>query len=220
MELIHGDCLEAMKTMESGSVDYALTSPPYNRKRNDKYDNYDDDVKDWFGWNVEVINSLLTVTRNHVFYNIQPNYYNRKDFYRLIGEFSESIVEVIVWEKSNPMPSSGHSLTNAVEYFLVMSPSGQSLKSSTTYTKNHITTSVNSEMPKDHKAVMKQEVCDWFFEKFIDGSVIDCFMGLGTTGISAKKYGVDFIGVEKSEAYFNKAVDRIKNAERLNDGIH
>jgi hypothetical protein len=35
--------------------------------------------------------------------------------------------------KSNPMPASGKSITNAVEYFIVLG--SDSLKSNTTYTK-------------------------------------------------------------------------------------
>lgn len=41
--------------------------------------------------------------------------------------------------------------------------------------------------------------------------VIDPFMGSGTTGISCKKYGVDFIGIEIDETYFEIAQDRIVN---------
>ncbi len=46
MKLINADCLEYMQTMQNNSVDFTLTSPPYNRKRNDKYDLYDDKKKD------------------------------------------------------------------------------------------------------------------------------------------------------------------------------
>lgn len=48
--------------------------------------------------------------------------------------------------------------------FVVLGSSA--LKSSTTYTKNHISTSVNGKMPEGHKAVMKPEVSEWFIEKF------------------------------------------------------
>jgi DNA modification methylase len=208
-----------MKEIEDGSITYTFTSPPYNRKRNDKYKNYDDTNPDWFGWNVDVINELLRITTDHIFYNIQPNCYNRGDFYKLVGHFSDKIIEIIVWEKSNPMPASGKAITNAVEYFLVLSPLGRPLRSKTTYTKNHLTTAVNGNMPENHKAVMKQEVADWFFEKFImkggeihNTIVLDPFLGLGTTGISAVKLGVGFVGIEKDEEYFKIAEKRIDEA--------
>ena len=36
MNIITADALEYLPTMEADSVDVVLTSPPYNRKRNDK----------------------------------------------------------------------------------------------------------------------------------------------------------------------------------------
>lgn len=59
---------------------------------------------------------------------------------------------------------------------------------------------------------MKQKVADWFIEKFakVSDVVIDPFMGLGTTGISCKKNGIDFIGIELDENYFNIAKERIE----------
>ena len=150
IQLFNGDCLEVMQDMPDNSVDYVLTSPPYNRKRNDKYKLYNDQIADYFTFNKEVINQLLRISKKHIFYNIQTNFYNRDTVYKLIGFFNKDIKEIIIWEKSNPMPAAGNSITNAVEYFIVLGK--ESLKSNTTYTKNIITSSVNSRMPKIHKA--------------------------------------------------------------------
>ena len=141
-----------VKLAEDKSIDFSFTSPPYNRKRNDKYQEFNDINGNWFEMNVNVINELLRVTKNHVIYNIQANYYNRADVYKLIGLFNKNIVDIYIWEKSNPMPASGKVITNAVEYFIVLGY--KSLKSNKTYTKNIITTSVNSSMTKEDKAVM------------------------------------------------------------------
>ena len=35
INLIQGDCFEEMPKIKSQSVDMVITSPPYNRKRND-----------------------------------------------------------------------------------------------------------------------------------------------------------------------------------------
>lgn len=40
--------------------------------------------------------------------------------------------------------------------------------------------------------------------------IVDPFMGSGTTGISCMKYGVDFIGIEIDERYFEIARQRIE----------
>lgn len=216
IDLRLGDCLEVMKSLESKSVDVSFTSPPYNRKRNDKYQDFKDINNNWYRFNVDVIRELLRITKGHVFYNLQANYYNRGDVYKLIGEFSKDIVDIHIWEKSNPMPASGLSITNAIEYFFVLGD--KSLKSNKTYTKNIITTSVNSKMPKEHKAVMKYEVAEHFISMFTKESdtILDCFMGLGTTGIACINTNRNFIGIELGESYYNIAKQRIDNAVKSN----
>ena len=44
-------------------------------------------------------------------------------------------------------------------------------------------------------------------------TVLDCFMGSGTTGVAAVKLGRRFIGVELSREYYNIALKRIQQAE-------
>jgi len=211
IDLRLGDCLKVMETLKDKSIDTSFTSPPYNRKRNDKYQEFNDVNVDWFGMNVKVINQLLRVTKNHVIYNIQANYYNRKDVYNIIGHFSDKIVDIHIWEKSNPMPAGGKAITNSVEYFLILGD--KPLKSNKTYTKNIITTSVNSSMPKEHKAVMKYEVAEHFIKNFTnEGEIIlDCFLGYGTTAIACIKLNRKFIGIELKKVYLDMSKKRIDN---------
>jgi site-specific DNA-methyltransferase (adenine-specific) len=206
--ILFGDCLELLPLFADKSVDHSFTSPPYNRKRNDKYRDFTDINENWLQLNIDVLNQLLRVTKKHIFYNIQANYYNRQDVYELIGLFSKSIVDIHIWEKSNPMPASGKNITNAVEYFLVLG--NESLKSNATYTKNIITTSVNSTMPKEHKAVMKTDVAEHFISKFTNENdiILDCFFGYGTTGVVAKKLNRRYIGIEKEKLYYEMSVKR------------
>ncbi len=215
MELYRDDCLSKLKDFADKSIDITFTSPPYNRKRNDKYTNYNDTIKDYYLFLVEATDLLLAKTKRHVIINLQTNYYNRQDVYKFIGHYYNKIQNVIIWEKSNPLPANGHNITNAFEYFFILGDTA--IKSNTTYTKNHITTSINNSITKIHKAVMKQEVADWFIEKFTKENdvVLDCFMGLGTTGLSCIKYNRDFIGIELDEEYFNIAKERIEEANGI-----
>jgi DNA modification methylase len=50
-----------------------------------------------------------------------------------------------------------------------------------------------------------------------DETVLDPFMGSGTTGIAAHINGQRFIGIEKSPAYFDIACKRIEDAQRQGD---
>ena len=151
--------------MFSNSCTFVLTSPPYNRKRNDKYTEYNDNITNYFEFLTEITDILLQKTKKFVFMNLQADFYNRKDIYKYIGQYADKIQNIIVWEKTNPTPAAGNSITNAYEYIIVLGDF--SLKSNTTYTKNHITTNVcKNEYHKVHKAVMNEEISDLIIEKF------------------------------------------------------
>ena len=45
------------------------------------------------------------------------------------------------------------------------------------------------------------------------GTVLDPFMGSGSTGMAAKEENFDFVGIEKEEEYFNIATARIESVE-------
>ena len=198
-QIYNESCFDTFSRMKDNSVDIVFTSPPYNRKRNDKYEFYDDQIVDYYDFLKEAVEQSIRVSRGNVYLNIMKNYYNKSDVFKLIGEFSDKIFDIFIWEKSNPLPASGKSITNAYEFVIVF---GGSLKSNTTYTKNHITTSV-AKMRKNHKAMMNPKVAEFFLEKFTkEGDVIyDPFMGCGTTAIVSKKLGRDYIGSEIVKEY-------------------
>lgn len=208
------DCFDGFKSLKDNSFDYVLTSPPYNRKRNDKYANYDDDVN-WYELLTKTVENSFRVLKDDGFLllNIQCNYYNKVDYYSFLGEYARKISQMIVWEKSNPMPTSGRNITNAYEVILAMNKHGQSLRGGHTYTKNIFTTKVNSrnKYSKIHGAVMNEEACDKIFDDFIgeNKSVLDPFSGLGTTGVCAIKHHCSFKGFEIDSQYAELANERI-----------
>ena len=46
------------------------------------------------------------------------------------------------------------------------------------------------------------------------GTILDPFMGSGTTGVACMNLGRKFIGIEIEPKYFDIAVERITNAQR------
>lgn len=208
-----GDCFDILPLLSDKSVDYSFTSPPYNRKRNDKYAEYTDIIADYFNFLTSSIDLMLYKTKKICFINLQANYYNRADVYKIIGEYSNIIQDIIIWEKTNPMTNGNksngrYSMTNAVEYFIAMG--GCRLQPKKTYTKNIVKSSV-AIMGKSHKASMHQNISDWFIDMFTDvGDIIlDPFLGTGTTAVSCVKQGRNFIGIEQSKEYCRIAEERI-----------
>jgi|TARA_R100000149_G_scaffold39039_1_gene15041 DNA modification methylase len=213
--LILGDSTVVIKTFANEQFDTVFTSPPYNRKRDDKYASFTDIYDDYFDFLVESIEQCLRVCKGNVFYNVQKNFYNRVELYKLFGHFAEQIIETIIWNKSNPTPAGGDAVTNAYEYILVLSNNNTALKGNDTYTKNHFCTPVYSENPykEQHRAVMHPKAVEFILRSFChpNQNVLDPFMGTGTTGVVCKQFGMEFTGIELVEEYYNISKQQLSN---------
>ena len=58
---------------------------------------------------------------------------------------------------------------------------------------------------------MKPDVVEWFINRFtdVDDTILDCFMGVGTTGVVCLENNRKFIGVELDNTYFNISQERL-----------
>lgn len=202
------DCRTTLAKLPNECVDVVFTSPPYNRERNDKYEHYDDRINDYYEFLKTVIDECLRVAKRNVFVNIMANYYNRADVYKIIGVYSERLTNIFIWEKSNPLPAQGNNITNAYEFILAFGE----LRANTTYIKNHLTTSV-ALMEKEHKAVMHEDVANYFISNFTndDDIIYDPFCGMGTTCRVADRLGRAWFGSEIVEEYCSVALRKIGN---------
>ena len=213
-----GDCLEHFKVWDDNCVDHVLTSPPYNvgrpkkskSKQVAKYIGFDDKNKNYFEWSVKVIDELLRVSRGHVFYNVQANYYNKKDIYKLIGHYHKDIIQTFVWTKGHSSPASElGAISNFYEYIFAFSNDTR-IKSNNQFTTNTLHTPIGGRAKGFH-AVMHDDVADFFIENFTQEKdlILDPFMGSGTTALSCLKLKRDFIGIELVPDYIELANQRI-----------
>jgi DNA modification methylase len=73
----------------------------------------------------------------------------------------------------------------------------------------------NGETRGDHPTQKPIGVMSWALGHLPDlggGSVLDPFMGSGTTGVACVRAGLPFIGIEREERYFDAALGRIAEA--------
>jgi|TARA_R100000479_G_C6359312_1_gene192343 DNA modification methylase len=219
MKLYKGDCLKILKNFDDNTVDYVFTSPPYNIKRskNNKYNVYEhfsDGIDNYLEWCIQVIDELLRVTDKHIFWNVQANYYNKKDVHKLIGHYADKIQQNFIWYKPDGIPSSQkYYVSNFNEYILGIT-NQKYIKSNKVFITNHLElSSKNKNTNRSLRAVMNQDVSDFFIENFTQENeiILDCFMGTGTTGMSCNKYNRNFIGIEIAKEYFDYAVGRLND---------
>ena len=233
-----GDCLERMKEIPDGSVDLIVTSPPYNmnlRIRNGKYcsrqivkelstkyKSFDDNLPmdEYFNFNKKVLTECLRVS-DLVFYNVQFLTGNKPALFKLMGEFHNKIKEFIVWDKVNAQPAIGKNVLNSqFEVLLVLQNSKpESRAFDSGQFKRGTMSNVwdikrGKKYSKDHGASFPLDLADKIISNFSapQSTILDPFLGVGTTGVAAKNLNRNFIGIEMDEGYFNIAQDRIKNA--------
>lgn len=238
MTLIHGDCLEKMEKMDDNTADIILTSPPYNmnlRIRNGKYasrqivkeistkyENYDDNLpmEDYFRFTRNVLNECIRVSKM-VFYNVQFLTGNKPALFKIIGEFSDLLKEIIVWDKVNAQPAIGESVLNSqYEVILVfdkenaISRKFQNGRFERGTLSNCWSIKRGKKPTNAHGAVFPVELAERVIRNFSNAgdTVLDPFLGTGTTGVACKNLNRNFIGIELDETYFNIARERIENA--------
>ena len=71
----------------------------------------------------------------------------------------------------------------------------------------------NKEKRGDHPTQKPIEVMKWCVG-FTKGTVLDPFMGSGTTGVACMNLGRKFIGIEIERKYFDIACERIEQAQK------
>ena len=70
---------------------------------------------------------------------------------------------------------------------------------------------IKREQNKDHKAAFPQMLVKTIIENFTkeNDTILDPFMGSGTTGLVCKYTNRNFVGIELDEKYFNIAKEKI-----------
>jgi DNA modification methylase len=81
-----------------------------------------------------------------------------------------------------------------------------------------VAASFNGEDWTGHKSQKPLKLMRWCIN-FLKSpeTILDPFMGSGTTGVAAVQMGRDFIGIEREPRYFDIACKRIEDAQRQGD---
>ena len=241
--LKQGDCLELMKELPDESVDMVFTSPPYNmrtrirdgeyttREKSEhfskKYRYFDDalPIEDYYGFHKEVITLLLKKSKI-VIYNIQIVTGSKEAWFKIIGDFSKDIKDIIVWDKHYGQPAMHEKVLNSCyELLLILEEDKKAGRVITnSYFKRGELNNIwrlnkfrlkQKELLDEHRAVFPISLASRVINNFSKESdtILDPFMGSGTTGVACVQLNRNFIGYEISPDYFKIAEKRIKEAE-------
>ena len=233
------NCLDALKDLRDQSFDLCITSPPYNMRLriqhgkyttrektnhfSKKYKTFGDDmpIDDFYKFHSDVLSQLIRVS-NLTFYNISIVTGSKRAFFRLIGDFSEHLKEIIVWDKKHPAPSIKNGVLNRrSELILVFGDNPISrVFENANWDRGFLDdlwelgrgrSEINTNSATFPLSLPTKILSMFGFDNC---RVIDPFLGSGTTAIAAHDFGYDFLGFELDLETFILAKQRIENHKK------
>lgn len=235
-KIYNESCLDTLKRIPDSSIDLVITSPPYNmnlRIRNGeycsrqivkefstKYEGFDDNlpIDEYYKLHLSILKELLR-TSNIIFYNIQIVTGSKRAIFKIIGELSDYLKDIIVWDKGYAQPAMASNVLNRrTELVLVFDAKNAisrqfKVANFQRGTLDDIWKIKRGKKVVDgHSAVFPEELVKTIIENFSnEGNLIyDPFMGTGTTAIVAKKLNRNYLGSELTEKYFKVINDRMR----------
>lgn len=242
-QIYNESCLETLKKLEDNSIDLVVTSPPYNmnlRIRNGKYcsrqivkefstkySEFSDNIPidEFYEFHLSVLKELLRVS-DIVFYNIQIVTGSKRAFFKIIGELSDYLKDIIIWDKGVAQPAMASAVLNRQSELILVFEKENAIsrqfkkcnfQRGTLNDVWNIKRGKRDPQLKVHSASFPEELVEKILLNFSnEGDVIyDPFMGTGTTGIVSKKLNRHFIGSELIKEYADLATLRINQADEV-----
>lgn len=227
-QLFCGDCLEVMKQIPDESVDCVLTDPPYKINYTTGGTKNIGMQNRWQG-NIKAGNTIMGFDTNICFSQWLPFCYNLlkcgghiyvfcndKNILKLMQEmFNVGFVvsNILVWKKNNATPNKYY-MKNAE--FIVFAYKKPAVAINHKGTKTVLEFDNINGKQKKHPTEKPTKLLEILVSNSTsdDGTVLDPFMGSGTTGVACRNLNRKFIGIELDEEYFKTAENRIKRGEK------
>lgn len=202
--LINGDCLEEMKKMADKSIDLILTDPPYGinigkngsvgggstRGKTQKFDSID-----WDNFTPEkkYFDEMFRISKNQIIWG--GNYFIDKLYPTRC---------MLIWYKRDGLPT--RTFADCEIAWTSFDKNSRVLNSRW---DGFIRDSKELKLP--HPTQKSLEVMEWCINELseVGMTILDPFMGSGTTGVACKNLNRNFIGIEINKNYFEISKKRI-----------
>lgn len=225
--LVCGDSLEILPTLEAGSVDFVITDPPWisrrssiTRRSGGVASTIDPSLGMAYGsigeFSAKAISLAFGVCRHDMMVICG---------YREIGQVIaalEPIRGIFIWHKPNGGISVIYPSPLDVAY-IVWSAHTSKITGFQHWKSQVMSHSVPTagcisngerllERPRGKAAHPAQGPISLYMQLMtpMRGSILDPYMGTGTSGVAAIRHGLPFIGIERDQRYFDMATRRIQ----------
>ncbi len=233
IRLIHGDALEWLPKLQAGSIDMIFADPPYNLSgkgfltcRGGKPTECDkgewDRLDDLHEFNRQWLRECVRVLKDEGTLWVSGTLHNHPSIGMALKELGLWIINDLIWYKPNATPLlQTKRLAPSTELIWIASKSkryyfnyemakrlndGKQMRNLWTIPAEKHRTDHPAEKPE---ALLMRILLIASRE---GDTVLDPFMGSGTTGVVAKRLNRNFIGIEIEERYYQTAKARIEGA--------
>lgn len=219
VQLYLGDCLEVMKSIPDKSVDAVITDPPYGISyqsawRTDKDSRFD--VLDGDGSvPVEWLSESYRVAKDNSCLFCFCRWDTQQTFYDAISKVGWNIKSQVIWDRGV------HGLGDLKAQYAPMHDNvwfaikgGYQFKHKRPKSVLRVDRLPASDLvhPTQKPASLMKTINNDLTSE--GDTILDPFMGSGTTGVACVQTGRNFIGIEIDEGYFKIAEKRIKDAQQ------
>ena len=231
-QFICGDAISVMKEIPDESVNLIVTSPPYNLKNStgngmkdgrggkwagaalvNGYSHHNDNMphKEYVAWQRACLTEMLRIIPNDgaIFYNHKWRVQNglMQDRQDIVGGFP--VRQIIIWRRKGGINfNPGYFLPTYEVIYLIAKPKFRLAKKANAHGD---VWEFTQEHNNKHPAPFPLPLIERIISSTTAETILDPFMGSGTTAIAAQKLERNFIGIEISQEYCDMAYARLHN---------
>ena len=240
VKLLHGDCLNEIKKIPDKFIDLVITDPPYQKKSNGYYvgggafgtnnRTYHmelDNNKLLDSVDLKILDELVRVMKKiniYIWCNKEQLYMYMDYFKKHEQKMREKnknytiAIDLLTWHKTNPIPTCNNKYLSDTEYVLFFREHGVKIYGEYKTKKKYYVTSTNKTDKEkyNHPTVKPLEIIENLIvnSSSVGETILDPYMGSGTTGEGAIRKDRNFIGIEILDEYYNTAKERINQATK------
>lgn len=225
IKLYQGDCLQLMKSIPDNSIDLIVTDPPYRCISGGKPQKRTGLPSGMLSMNdgkifkhnsispEEWMPELYRVLKENTHCYIMVNTLNLEKYLRVCRECGFGLHSVLCWKKNNATPSRWY-MKNCEFTLFLRKGRAKPIKNVGSKMIHEFDNIIGNKQHPTEKptALMEYYIMN---SSNVNDTVLDPFMGAGSTGVACVNTARSFIGMELDEAYFQTAEARIKQAEAV-----
>ena len=217
VKLYNDDCLNVLKDIEDNTIDLVVTDPPYEVITGGRNGGVKGKPSGILTENKQLMKSIpkadlwlsecFRVMKDGTHIYIMTNTLNLTNYLNIINDVGFKLHNLLVWNKNNTTPNRWY-MKNCEYVIFARKGFAKSINNPSSQTVHNFDNIIGNKQHPTEKPVdlMKLYVGN---SSQVGDTVLDPFMGVGSTGVACKELNRNFIGIELDEQYFDIATKRI-----------